>query len=384
VTGAPPARFNQVWWSKRRSRVFLAGAHLPFLAMAPLSTLAGVSQPVRLDWIALPLAIAIGAVQLRHSFDLAAGRRPAAWPVSLAILGILVFAPLPWLELDWASIQVMFVVSAALLLHGRPRQIAVAAPVLGTAVWSAIVASRTGGGIAFDCYYAVFWAVGLSGAAACLYGAVYLVQATDDLFATRAEMTDVAARGERLRVSRDLHDLLGQSLSSVSIKGELALALLRGGTRDAAKAEVRELAEAARDALANIDNVVHGSHTVSLAAEAEGARILLSAASIDAHVDVGVADIPPDVDELFGWATREGVTNMLRHSQAAACSITAGRRGHVAYLEILNDGAGAAAAPGNGLAGLADRAESLSGQVSAGRVDNGRFRLYVEVPRVLP
>jgi two-component system sensor histidine kinase DesK len=106
----------------------------------------------------------------------------------------------------------------------------------------------------------------------------------------------------------------------------------------------------------------------------------LGAASIDAHIDVELQGLVPEVDELFGWATREGVTNMLRHSQAATCSMRATRQEGAAILEIVNDGARSTNGAGTGIAGLTERAELLSGQVKAGLLENGQYRLSVEVP----
>jgi two-component system sensor histidine kinase DesK len=106
----------------------------------------------------------------------------------------------------------------------------------------------------------------------------------------------------------------------------------------------------------------------------------LGAASIDAHIDVELLGLAPEVDELFGWATREGVTNMLRHSQAATCSIRATRQEGAAFLEIVNDGARSTNGAGTGVTGLTERAQLLSGQVKAGLLEDGHYRLSVEVP----
>jgi two-component system sensor histidine kinase DesK len=192
-------------------------------------------------------------------------------------------------------------------------------------------------------------------------------------------LAELTVGSERLRVSRDLHDLLGQSLSAVSLKGDLAIALLQSDP-PAAEAEIRSLTEVAREALRDIRHVVHGEHPVTLRNETQGAAALLGAASIDAHIDVELQDLVPEVDELFGWATREGVTNMLRHSQAATCSIRATRQEGAALLEIVNDGARSTNGTGTGVTGLTERAQLLSGQVKAGRLEDGHYRLSVEVP----
>jgi two-component system sensor histidine kinase DesK len=126
--------------------------------------------------------------------------------------------------------------------------------------------------------------------------------------------------------------------------------------------------------------VTRDEHLVSLRTETQGAAALLSAAGIDARIDLDLPDLPPAVDQVLAWAVREGVTNVLRHSQANTCSITAGRRDGQARLEIVNDGVRAPAGEGSGLAGLTERATALSGSVSAGPLGDGRFRLLLEVP----
>jgi two-component system, NarL family, sensor histidine kinase DesK len=374
-----PAPAN-LWWSTRRSRVLLAAVHLPFLLVAPLATAAGFENPSRNPWLVAALAVAIAALQLRHSFGTARGTLPKQWPLTVTALALLAFAPLPWFGIDWASSVLFFIASAAMLLRGWFRLVFTAGPVIAIALWSALLAHSTAPG---DLYYFVYWVVGLSGGALCLYGAAHLVRAVDELFAARAELAESAVGRERLRFSRDLHDLLGQSLSAVSLKGDLALALLRSGSRSAAEQEICGLTEVAREALRDIRHVVRGEHTVSLHTEAQGAVALLAAASIDAKVDVDVGNLSRPVDELLGWATREGVTNMLRHSQAASCSIRAAREHGTVLLEIVNDGAWPPSASGTGISGLADRAQALAGSVTAGRLRDGRFRLLVQVPEAI-
>lgn len=371
-----------VWWSPRRSRALLIAIHVPFLLVAPLITATGLAASAHSAWLVAALTVAITALALRHSLAAADGERPKQWPLTLTALGLLVFVPLPWFDVDWASIEWMFIVSAALLLTGWLRLIFTAGPIIGTAVWSAQAAIGDHSSIATVLYSFALWIVGLSGGAVCLYAAVHLVRAVDELFATRAELAESTVGLERGRLSRDLHDLLGQSLSAVSLKGDLALALLRGGSSSDAEQEIRSLTELARDALHDIRHVVHGEHPVSLHAETRGASALLAAASINATIDADMQNLSRPVDELLGWATREGVTNLLRHSQASSCTITAARRGGSVVLEITNDGAGPPSETGTGIAGLRERARALAGSVTAGPLGDGRFRLTVHVPEI--
>jgi two-component system, NarL family, sensor histidine kinase DesK len=373
---------TDLWWNTRRSRVLLAAAHFPFLLVAPLATATGLENPPPNPWLVAALAVAIAALQLRHSFATARGVLPGRWPLTLTALALLALVPLPWFGIDWAGSGCFVIASAAMLLTGWLRLVFTVGPMIGIALWSALLAHSTAPS---DLYYFVYWVVGLSGGALCLYGAAHLVRAVDELFATRAELAGSAVGQERLRLSRDLHDLLGQSLSAVSLKGDLALALLRSGSRSAAEQEIRGLTEVARGALRDVRHVVRGEHPISLHTEARGAAALLAAASIDAEVDVDVENLSRPVDELLGWATREGVTNMLRHSQAASCSIRAVRENGTVLLEIVNDGAGPSSASGSGtgISGLNERARALAGCVTAGHLRDGRFRLLVQVPEAI-
>jgi two-component system sensor histidine kinase DesK len=372
-------RSAELWWSPQRSRRLLVAALLPFLVLGPVITAAGLQEAPQSWWLVGPLAIAIGALQLRHSFAAARGVRPRGWPMTLAAMGLLVYVPLVWFQWDWGSTECMFIASVAMLLRGRVRTALLVVPLVGTYVACVVSAWIEKAPISVDVYTFFYWEVSLVAGAACLYGTSQLVRAVDALFATRAEMAETTVGRERMRLSRDLHDLLGQSLSAVSLKGDLAIALLRSDP-SAAEAEIHGLTQVARDALRDTRHVVHDRLPMTLRGETRGAAVLLAAASINAHIDVQLHRLTPQVDELFGWATREGVTNMVRHSQAGTCSILASRREGGACLEIVNDGAGSTTGFGTGIAGLTERAQSLSGHVEAGPLRDGRFRLSVEVP----
>lgn len=138
------------------------------------------------------------------------------------------------------------------------------------------------------------------------------------------------------------------------------------------------------DTLRDIQAVARDQHAVSLQVEIEAAAALLRAADIDARVDVHLPAPERRAEEVIAWAVREGTTNVLRHSDAAACSISAGRRGGAVFLEMTNDGARGPEAAGSGLAGLRARAEALAGSVVAGHIDDERFRLVVEIPERAP
>jgi two-component system, NarL family, sensor histidine kinase DesK len=240
--------------------------------------------------------------------------------------------------------------------------------------------------------------VGFAGLAA--VGFTRLIQSNLELRAARDEVARLAAEGERLRIARDLHDLLGHSLTTIAVKAELAQ---RIAGRDAARAETEmtEVAGLARQALADVRAAVAGYREVSLATELANAREVLSAAGISAEIPHAVDGVPGELRELFGWVVREGVTNVVRHSKARRVAISVEPRA----IEIVNDGAlradsgavgdggtsrgregrptrGATGATGHGLPGLVERAAALGGRVEATgdprRADI--FRLRVEIP----
>jgi two-component system sensor histidine kinase DesK len=261
--------------------------------------------------------------------------------------------------------------------------VTVATPLVATAaiggIWSAM---DRGEPLPLTVWTATYWLIAQAVIVGALVGAAHLVRVVDEMYVARAELAELAVGNERVRVSRDLHDLLGQSLSAISLKGDLALVTLESEP-GVAKAEIRGLTDVARDALRDIRHVTHGKHAVSLSTEAHGAATLLDAASIDTRIDADLLGLPAPVDEVLAWATREAVTNILRHSQARWCSIVAARHDGIVRLQIVNDGAGLPRPLGNGLTGLAERAGSLGGTMSAGPSRDRQFRLVIELPERL-
>ena len=203
-----------------------------------------------------------------------------------------------------------------------------------------------------------------------------------ELRAAREERARLAVTEERLRFARDLHDLLGHSLSLIALKSELAGRLLRLPNGRAA-AEIEEIELVARRALREVREAVAGYRRPSLADELRSARAMLEAAGIVARIDATDEALPPTVDALFAWAVREGVTNVIRHSGASRCEIAICHDGGVARLRVVDDGQGAPGdgiASGSGLSGLAERAAFVDGRVEIGRGAGGGFALDVTAP----
>jgi two-component system sensor histidine kinase DesK len=187
----------------------------------------------------------------------------------------------------------------------------------------------------------------------------------------QAQIATLAAAEERARLARDLHDVLGHSLTVVAVKSELAGRLI---DLDPAKAkvEIGDVEALARTALADLRAAVTSYREMNLDSEISAARTALAAAGIESHLplDGGVADA--DLRPLFGWVVREGVTNVIRHSGAKECWIELAPRA----LTVRDDGRAKAAAHGNGLTGLRDRAREAGAELTAAS-DGGGFVLAV-------
>jgi two-component system, NarL family, sensor histidine kinase DesK len=219
-------------------------------------------------------------------------------------------------------------------------------------------------------------------AAAVVLAMVQLLRSNRALVHARQELAELAVVEERERFARDLHDILGHSLTVITKKAELARRLTPVDPERAA-AEIADVERLAREALQDVRATVTGIRQVSLASELASARQALEAAGIRADLPYSVEDVPPQYRELFGWAVREAVTNVVRHSGATSCRITV----HASTLEVVDDGRGPApaggasgAAGGHGLVGLSERVRAAGGTLRTGDAPAGGFRLWVGVP----
>jgi two-component system sensor histidine kinase DesK len=370
-----PALRGRAWW-------LLIAIHFPALAFTIAQGGLGLAftGPSGYEMIAVPLSIAAGALQLRHSFAAAQGIRPRYWMWTLALLVVIATVPIIVLKDRWITLQWFVVASFAMLL---PARIALAASVvcaLGLGVWFAKVTQGVNPGLGVQTWAFFYWEALLFLGGVGLYGATRLVRLMDQLRDARADLAELAIGRERLRISRDLHDLLGQSLSAVSLKGDLAIGLLKRNELPRAIGEVESLVSVARSALHDLRDIAHREPPIALASEINRATDLLASTGTETKVHITAGQLRPEIDELFAWGLREGVTNVLRHSAATLCSITIGREEGIVRLEIVNDGALPAAPGGSGLSGLATRAAALAGSASARSIADGRFRLRVDVP----
>ncbi|GAC1627896.1 MAG: sensor histidine kinase [Ktedonobacteraceae bacterium] len=216
-----------------------------------------------------------------------------------------------------------------------------------------------------------------------------------ELRAAREEITYLAVTAERLRIARDLHDLLGHNLSLIALKSELARRLVSVAPEQAA-VEIGDVEQVARTTLQEVREAVSSYRQPTLANELHAAQEILAAAGIAYRYegDRGNQDIlPPVIEAVLSWTVREGVTNVIRHSRAHQCIIRVTRDIHEAHVEVVDDGAKTpshSSSPslettpvstiGNGLHGLTERVVALGGRCEAHTQADGGFRLAVSVP----
>jgi two-component system sensor histidine kinase DesK len=204
-----------------------------------------------------------------------------------------------------------------------------------------------------------------------------------ELASARDEIAVLAVNEERLRLARDLHDLLGQDLTLAVLKSELVARDLPADAPDAIRELAVEVAASVRRSLDDLRAAVAGFRQLRLGAELASARSGLTAAGIELSVESRLGEVPVDREEALAWALREAVTNVIRHSGARRCAVVLRRVDSTAQLEVADDGVGAAAGTGDagsGLRGIAERLAALGGSLEAVPGDGDGYRLRVSVP----
>jgi len=189
-----------------------------------------------------------------------------------------------------------------------------------------------------------------------------------------------SADRERIRLARDLHDLLGNSLSLIAIKSQLARRLSSEGDSRATQ-EIADIQRVAQESLQDVRQAVDGYRQLTVDAELIGARSALAAAGLRCTMDNSAGRLTPSIDAALAWAVREGVTNVIRHGHASRCDIRLRRLDGDVVLEIVNDGPLAdTIVTGNGLRGLRERAADRGGSAEAKALPQGGFQLRVTMP----
>jgi two-component system, NarL family, sensor histidine kinase DesK len=293
-----------------------------------------------------------------------------AYLAEMAIASALTVADRP----EW-NLLFYYAVAVAGLRLPRPWNI-VAVPV--TAVVAGVTA--TAGGANSSAAWGQ--ALGLLGIGAAMVAMGEIMRANRELVDARAEMARLAVADERARFARDLHDLLGHSLSVIALKAQLARRRLPDDP-EAAAADVADIENVTRDALREVRQAVSGYHRPALDAELEGARTALRAAGIKTTIDRPAVTLPPDVEAVLAWTVREAATNVIRHSGARHSAIRLVGALDQATVEVLDDGRAGNGSDGSGtgLIGLETRVRQAGGRLEAGPRDDGPgFRVCATVP----
>ncbi len=209
---------------------------------------------------------------------------------------------------------------------------------------------------------------GMAGVSA-LYAAI-LERTNRELAASREEARRLSITAERERIARDLHDVLGQTLTLVAVKADLAGRLL-GEDVNAARREIEDIRQTARSALADVRAAVTGMRAVTLATELSAARHALESAGIRFTHYIAPGPLSQPVEMALAFVVREAVTNVIRHSCARECTISLVRYAETVGLEIRDNGRASATSEGNGLAGMRQRVAALRGSLEIDHTSGG-------------
>jgi two-component system sensor histidine kinase DesK len=211
---------------------------------------------------------------------------------------------------------------------------------------------------------------------------IYFAQRTrgiEKLRMANEEIEHLAKVAERERIARDLHDVLGHTLSLITLKSELAGKLI---DRDpvGAKAEIRDVEQTARQALAEVRQAIGGYRSKGLDAEIKQAKTTLETAGVTVDLQSSPFELPATQESVLALSLREAVTNVLRHTQAKHCRLRIERVNGHCRLEIQDDGRGGYQIEGNGLRGMRERVEALGGKVLRDSSQGTRLQISLPVP----
>ncbi|MDI2128409.1 sensor histidine kinase [Yinghuangia seranimata] len=318
---------------------------------------------------------AIYGIQLLHSAPHAARTSARRKTLTLGAQVLLTYLPLAAFGLYWGAMAGFLAGSILLLLPARW-----AWPLYGLVGMGFVIPPYLDG---TELVHVIYMGQTTLLTGLVTFGLARLRQVILMLHETREELGRMAVTTERLRFARDLHDLLGYSLSAITLKGELVHRLIAKAP-DRAAAEVGEILVISRQALADVRVVASGYRTLSLADEIRAARAGLAAAGMQVRGDVRPGPLDPDVDTVLATVLREAVTNILRHSSATYCRIDAVREGVRVRLTVTNDGVrpgyrDASPHGGSGLGNLELRLRAVGGSLT--REDTSEtFVLSAEAP----
>jgi two-component system, NarL family, sensor histidine kinase DesK len=210
--------------------------------------------------------------------------------------------------------------------------------------------------------------------------AAYTTHQQAHLRRSHEEIMRLATLAERERIGRDLHDLLGHTLSVVALKSELARKLIDRDL-DAARAEITEVERVARDALSQVRNAVSGIRSTAISAELQAATALLEAHGVKVKCETERVQLPHDRETALALSLREATTNIRRHARATGVTIRLRQEPSQVVMEVVDDGCGGRIVPGNGLNGMRERLGSVGGSLTVESAKDHGTRLFVSVPR---
>jgi two-component system sensor histidine kinase DesK len=326
------------------------------------------------------IGLALTTAGLLFVLQLCVGWRGAArWPrrrrlAGLVAMGALTYLPLAALRVVWPGMAGFFAGSILILRPARTSWI-----LFAFVVASMLAAPLELGMDARDATYSMLASL----SSGLMVFAIYQLR----LFAKRAQgegaqLAQLTSVRERERFSMDLHDILGHSLSAITLKAELTRKLV-GSDPALAEDELAEVVELARQATVDVRLMASGYSSISLAREAGSAASLLSAACITPQIAIDCGALDDKVDTVLAIVLREAVTNVLRHSAARNCAIVANQEDKMITLKVINDGVPQPVKPGtggHGLHNLARRLEVIGGELSTRGSHDDQFSLLAIVP----
>ncbi|GLW05842.1 hypothetical protein Misp01_09720 [Microtetraspora sp. NBRC 13810] len=305
------------------------------------------------------------------------GAAPAARPLrTFACFAAVVYGALPFLGSVW--IYTPFIVATAGLLLLRFRLAVTVLVAVAVAEFPLSRAFQDAAPLA-----ALQNSAGVFAAAVVAFGLVRYAASVQELRDIRAALAEAAVDQDRTRMAGELHDLLGQTLAAITLKTELAVALL-DRDRERAIEEVESAIAIAGEARAQIGDVVAARSSLDVGAELSTAIALIELTGARCDLRLGISEIDEQTGDALGWVVREAATNIVRHSDARHCLIELGSREGRVHLLMRNDGAGREPGRrrGSGLAGLLRRVQGLGGALQAGPAGDDGFEVRVWLPVV--
>ncbi|WP_369137334.1 sensor histidine kinase [Modestobacter versicolor] len=339
----------------------------------PITDIVTTDRPAPARWVAAAGLIAFTVAYLSVIGQLG---RPRALRADFVVMTLLAVGLALAYGANWSGLMIYVSAAVAATL---PMRWVWPAVVVAAVFCGAVVLADDASGLLFlppICLLTAF----------AIRGTGYLITVNRELQEAREELARNAVAEERLRFARDLHDLLGHSLSLIALKSELARRL---AVVDPARAagEMADVEEAARRALAEVRDAVSGYRQVTCGQALAEARAALTGAGIAVRLPDVVPVLPGTVDAALGWVVREATTNVLRHSGAGRVTVELTEGEGRAVLTVTDDGAGTGervrvlgGSSGTGLAGLRERVGALGGALDAGPVDGGGYRVRAVVP----